>query len=157
AVQLGTAQAYAALPAQELHQELPLPFAPELHGESPEVQAESDEAAPKLPSTEDAEDSARKSSETKLDEVVFKMPSDKVVLLQLNGNHVRLLVDGDLQLEQVKLFEIDVAQRRYQADSWQGKFQDEEDVPKIQEQAERLFDRAAKALLKLPAGSSVQA
>ncbi|CAJ1441394.1 unnamed protein product, partial [Effrenium voratum] len=55
AVQLGTAQAYAALPAQELHQELPLPFAPELHGESPEVQAESDEAAPKLPSTEDAE------------------------------------------------------------------------------------------------------
>ncbi|CAJ1386669.1 unnamed protein product, partial [Effrenium voratum] len=149
AAQLGTAQAYAALPTQELHQELP-PLAPELHGESPEVQAESDEAAPKLPSTEDAEDSARKSSETKLDEVVFTDTDGDVVLLQLAGNHVRLLVNGKLKLEQVERFEIDVAQRTFEIEFEQVEFQDEEDVPKIQEQVERLFDRAAKALLLKP-------
>ncbi|CAJ1437555.1 unnamed protein product, partial [Effrenium voratum] len=94
---------------------------------------------------------------TKLDEVVFTDTDGEVVLLQLAGNHVRLLVDGDLQLEQVELFEIGVAQRKYRADWRIGEFQDQEEVLKIQEQAERLFDRAAKTLLKPPAGSSVQA
>ncbi|CAJ1377487.1 unnamed protein product, partial [Effrenium voratum] len=58
----------------------------------------------------------------------------------------------------VERFEIDVAQRTFEIEFEQVEFQDEEDVPKIQEQVERLFDRAAKALLlKPPAGNSVQA
>ncbi|CAJ1410404.1 unnamed protein product [Effrenium voratum] len=105
------------------------------------------EAVPE-PAAEDSE--SRKSSET-LDQVVFKDTDDDVILLQLDGDRVREFVNGELELEQVELFEIDVAQREYKDDSGRGKFQDEEDVTKIQQQVAGLFARAAKAALLKPA------
>ena len=74
----------------------------------------------------------------------------QVILLQVEEDHVAEYVNGEPELERVERFEIDLEKRTYRDDSGEGRFNESEDLPKIQTEVQALFTRAAKATLLKP-------
>eukprot|EP00435_Cladocopium_sp_Y103_P052115 s429_g16.t1 len=82
-------------------------------------------------------------------EVQFTDTDEDVILLKLNGDKVVEYVNGELDMEEVKRFDIDLNERKYHDESGSGQFKDDADVPALQRRVQALFARAAKmALLK---------
>jgi len=97
-----------------------------------------------------AETGAKVDSSDGLDKVQFTDTDGDVILLQVEEDHVAEYVNGEPELERVERFEIDLEKRTYRDDSGEGRFNESEDLPKIQTEVQALFTRAAKATLLKP-------
>ncbi|CAE7451045.1 clpX [Symbiodinium sp. CCMP2592] len=97
-----------------------------------------------------AETGAKVDSSDGLDKVQFTDTDGDVILLQVEEDHVAEYVNREPELERVERFEIDLEKRTYRDDSGEGRFNESEDLPKIQTEVQALFTRAAKATLLKP-------
>ena len=77
-------------------------------------------------------------------------PALQVILLQVEDDHVAEYVNGELELEHVERFEIDMEKRTYRDDSGEGRFEDAEDIQEIDGQVAKLFASASRATLLKP-------
>ncbi|CAL1165626.1 unnamed protein product [Cladocopium goreaui] len=81
-------------------------------------------------------------------EVQFTDTDEDVILLKLNGDKVVEYVNGELDMEEVKRFDIDLNERKYHDESGSGHFKDDADVSALQRRIQALFARAKMQMLK---------
>ncbi|CAK9084485.1 unnamed protein product [Durusdinium trenchii] len=86
----------------------------------------------------------------KAESVCFTDTDGDVILLQLEGDQLVEYVNGELEIEHVKQFDINLEERTYSDQDGSGNFKEDADVIELKRSIDRMLARAAKASLLKP-------